>query len=447
MMRQREGKPGPGAAVRPVAITGMGIVSCIGCSLDEVSRSLEAGRSGIVLDETRKKLGFRSSLTGRITGLDLESRGCTRKMARTMGEPAQYAFAATSDAIADAGLDTRSLAGPRCGIIFGNDSCVQSSVEAIDITRKEGGTHFIGGGQIFKTMTSTVTMNLATILGVQGANWSISAACASGAHSIGQALMLVRSGLQDIVIAGGAQETSWEVMTSFDALGCFSMRESDPEGASRPFDAERDGLVPSGGAAALVLEDLAHARTRGARIRGMISGYGFSADGSSYLSKPDSGGAVRAMRMALNDARVTPGEVDYINAHATSTPVGDASEAEAIAEVFGTSVPVSSTKSMTGHECWMAGASEVVYTVLMAQGGFIAPNVNFTRFDDSTVPINVAARTEHRRIGVAVSNSFGFGGTNAVLVLDFREFPGGGKDDQGGGGGAGGQDSRGGVRD
>lgn len=408
------------SAARPVAITGMGIISCIGSTLEEVTESLRAGRSGIVIDEARRKAGFRSALTGRIRDFEPGLCGCSLKMLRTMGEPSRYAYAATTGAVRDAGLKLSDLQSDRCGVIFGNDSTIQSSVESIDILRAEGETHFIGGGHIFRSMNSTVSMNLAAILGLRGANWSISAACASGAHSIGQAIMLIRGGLQDIVIAGGTQETNLESMASFDALGVFSTRQ-DPEKASRPFDAERDGLVPSGGAAALILEDIDHARARGAQIHGTILGYGFSSDGSGHLSRPWSDGAARAMRMALDDAFLDPGEVDYVNAHATSTPVGDRAEAAAIMEVFGGDVPVTSTKSMTGHECWMAGASEVVYTVLMARGGFIAPNINFTKFDKDCPPINVINRTTSCRMRAAVSNSFGFGGTNAVLVIGFGD--------------------------
>jgi 3-oxoacyl-[acyl-carrier-protein] synthase-1 len=409
---------------RKVAITGLGIISCLGTTLDAVAESLRAGRSGIVLDEERRRAGFRSALTGRIADFDPARWGMSRKMLRTMCEPAQYAHAATMDALADAGLPPRDrgvVSSDRCGVIFGNDSCVKPCIESIDTVRAHGETHFVGGGNIFRSMNSTVTMNLASFLGIRGANWTLSAACASGAHAIGQGVMLIRSGLQDLVIAGGAQETNWMAMASFDALGVFSMRESEPEKASRPFDAERDGLVPGGGAACLILEELGHAQRRNAPLYGLVRGYGFSSDGSGHLSQPNGEGAARAMRMALADAGVGPEAIDYINAHATSTPVGDLAEARAIAEVCGTAVPVSSTKSMTGHECWMAGASEVLYTVLMARGGFIAPNVNFTRLDEETPPINVVAQTRPARIRLALSNSFGFGGTNAVLALDFAD--------------------------
>ncbi|MCP4638981.1 MAG: beta-ketoacyl-[acyl-carrier-protein] synthase family protein [bacterium] len=408
-----------GSHSRHTAITGLGIVSCIGTSLDEVTESLRTGRSGIVLDPQRRERGFRSALTGAIRGFDPRAAGMTRKMLRTMDGMTQFAYGAASDAIRDAGLGEEALRDERCGIVFGNDSCVKAAVDAIDVAREAGETHPIGSGSIFRTMNSTVTMNLATQFGVGGASWTLSAACASGGHALGQATALIRSGLQDIVIAGGAQEINWESMASFDALGVFSTREDAPGEASRPFDAERDGLVPSGGAACLVLEDLERAQARGARIYGIISGYGFSCDSSGHLSQPNGTGAARAIRMALRDAGVDPGDIDYVNAHGTSTPVGDLVEARAISEVFGDAVPVSSTKSMTGHECWMAGASEMVYTVLMAREGFVAPNLNLTKIDEACPPIQVVAETTPATIRKAVSNSFGFGGTNAVLVVDF----------------------------
>ncbi len=404
--------------VRRAAITGLGAITCIGNTLDEIASSLRAGRSGIVVDEDRRRMGFRSALTGRITGFNPSE--ISPKKLRTMCEPAQYAYSAARGALADAGLTADDLHGERCGVIFGNDSTVKPAVESVDITRNQGETHFIGGGHIFRSMNSTVTMNLGGILGVRGANWTVSAACASGAHAVGQAMMLIRSGLQDVVITGGAQETNWESMTGFDALGVFSTRESEPERASRPFDAERDGLVPSGGAACLILEELGRARARGARIYGIVRGYGFASDGARHLAQPTGDGALRAMKMALADAAMNRDEMDYINAHATSTPVGDHVEAQAIAELFGEDVPVSSTKSMTGHECWMAGASEVLYTALMARDGFLAPNVNFSRLDDECPRIRVITEAIPCRMRAALSNSFGFGGTNAALVLDFE---------------------------
>lgn len=407
------------AARIEVAITGLGIISSIGLSTAEVADSLRQGRSGVVVDPVRKEMGFRSALTGTIKGFDPARYGCSAKMLRTMAEPAMFAWAAAGDAIADAGLGPDDLENPRTGLIFGNDSCIAPSIEAFNILSEEGETHFIGGGNVFKVMNSTVSMNLASALKIAGANWTLSAACASGSHAIGQAAVLIRAGLQDVVLAGGAQETGWPSMMSFDSLAAFSLRENEPECASRPFDAERDGLVPSGGAACVILENAAKARSRGARIHGIVAGYGFSSNSSRHLSRPSAGGAGRAMEMALADAGASADEVDYINAHATSTPIGDRIEAEAIFALFGDKTPVSSTKSLTGHECWMAGASEALYTIIMARGGFVAGNANFTRQEAEAPRINVVPAARDCRIRRALSNSFGFGGTNAVLVFDF----------------------------
>ena len=406
---------------RQVAVTGLGIISSIGLTAAEVSESLRLGRSGIVLDAERKQLGFRSGLTGKVRAVDPAEYGLDRKALKTMGEPALYGQLAANAAIAGASLTPELLGSGRCGVVFGNDSCIASAVEAVDILRKEKATRFIGSGRVFQGMNSTVTMNLGARLGIRGACWTLSAACASGAHSVGQGVMLIRSGLQDIVIAGGAQETGWESMASFDALNAFSLREDAPQKASRPFDRGRDGLVPSGGGACLVLEDLEHALKRKAPIRAVISGYGFSADGQ-HLSVPSSDGSERAVRQALGDAGLTPEMIDYINAHATSTPVGDAAEAKMISRVFGTSVPVSSTKSMTGHECWMAGASELVYCILMAEGGFIAPNINFEAPDPECAGINIVREARPGKLRRVLSNSFGFGGTNAAIILDFDSY-------------------------
>lgn len=404
---------------REVAVTGMGIASCIGTTVDEVEEALRAGRSGIVLDPSRLSRGFRSGLTGKIRGFDIRACGLTRKALRTMGQPARYAAWAALHAVADAGIDRAVVASPRCGVVFGNDSTVRAGAAAVDTAREHGETHFIPSGSIFKTMNSTVTMNLAALFGVQGANWTLSAACASGAHVIGQALMLIRSGLQDVVIAGGAQETNWMGMASFDALGALSTRHDDPEGASRPFDAGRDGLVPSGGGACLILEGLDHALARNARIYAVITGYGFSSDVGANLSSPGVNGAVSAMEMALRDASVDPLAIDYVNAHATSTPLGDLVEARAIQQVFGCRTPVSATKSMTGHECWMAGISEAIYTIIMAGGDFIAPTINFSSMDEDGPAIDIVTQTREVAMGRALSNSFGFGGTNGAVVLDF----------------------------
>ena len=402
---------------RQVAVTGIGIISCIGVTAPEVTESLRLGRSGIVLDQERKNLGFRSALTGKVKAFKPSDYGLDRKALKTMGEPALYGWCAASDAVKGAALSHELLGSGRCGVVFGNDSCIHSSVEAVDTLRRDKETHFIGGGSVFKGMNSTTTMNLGARLGLRGASWTLSAACASGAHAVGQGLMLIRSGLQDIVIAGGAQETAWESMAAFDALNAFSKLEEFPEKASRPFDKGRSGLVPSGGGACLVLEDLEHALKRGAKVRAIIRGYGFSSDGT-HMSVPSSEGSERAVRHALDDAGLAPEMINYINAHATSTQVGDAAEAKMIARVFGSSVPVSSTKSMTGHECWMAGASELVYCILMAEGGFIAPNINFEEADPDCAGINVVREAVPGKPRFILSDSFGFGGTNAAIILD-----------------------------
>jgi 3-oxoacyl-[acyl-carrier-protein] synthase-1 len=399
----------------------LGIISSIGNTLEEVTTSLRGGRSGIVLDEERLKLGFRSGLTGKIRNFDPKNYGISRKIARTMCEPALYGFAAAKNAVEDSKLTEEQLRSPRCGIVFGNDSTARAVVESIDVMREHKGTHFIGSGYIFRAMNSTVSMNLAAHFAVQGANWTLSAACASGAHVIGQALSLIRSSLQDIVIAGAAQELSWQCMASFDALGAFSTRHDAPQKASRPFDTARDGLVPSGGAAALIVEEISSAKKRGAPIYAIIRGYGFSSDAGAHLSEPSVNGASTAMKMALQDAQLEAKEITYVNAHATSTIIGDLAEAQAITEILGSSVPVSSTKSMTGHECWMAGASEALYTILMARDGFLAPNINFTEFSHNFPRINIVRETVPVPIKRALSNSFGFGGTNAVIVLEFPE--------------------------
>jgi 3-oxoacyl-[acyl-carrier-protein] synthase-1 len=321
-------------------------------------------------------------------------------------------------ALAQAGLTAEQLETMRAGVIFGNDSTVRSSVESWEAVRAEGSTHLLGAGYIFQAMNSTVTMNLATQFRLHGANWTLSAACASGSHAVGQAAALIRAGLQDVIICGGAQEINPPCMAPFDALNAFSLRESDPAQASRPFDRERDGLVPSGGAAAIVLEHPHHARARGAKTYGEVAGYGFSSDGQ-HLSQPSSDGARAAMQMALGDAGLGAEEIDYVNAHATSTPAGDAAEARALTRLFPHKPLVASTKSLTGHECWMAGASEVVYCALMARGGFVAGNANFQEGDEDTRALNIPAAAVSHQPKNVLSNSFGFGGTNACLVLKF----------------------------
>ena len=278
-------------------------------------------------------------------------------------------------------------------------------------------TAMLGSGNIFQSMNSTVTMNLNTIFHLRGIHFTVSAACASGSHSIGQGMMMIRQGLQDMVLCGGAQETNYYSMASFDALSAFSVRMDEPTKASRPFDRNRDGLIPSGGAAALVLEDYDHAVARGAKILCEVAGYGFSSNGGG-ISQPSDDGSVMAMSRAMKDAGVGVSDIDYINAHATSTHQGDMYEAIALGRLFkGQRALISSTKSMTGHECWMAGASEAVYSIIMMQNNFVAPNINFENPDEYSEPLNLTAKTVDTEVNTVLSNSFGFGGTNSALVI------------------------------
>lgn len=402
--------------MRRVVVTGLGIYSCIGKSLDEVSASLRAGVSGIGIDGSRLDFGFRSPLTGLLEVPELKPLLDRRKRI-SLSEQGKYAYLSTLDAVKDASLSSENCSSSDTGVIFGNDSCAREVISDYDTIRQAGDTQMVGSSSVFRTMNSTVSMNLATIFGFRGINLTVSAACASGAHSLGLATTLIRSGMQDVVVCGGAQEVNHFSMCSFDGLGAFSVRTDAPQKASRPFDASRDGLVPSGGAATLVLEEYGHAVRRGAHIYAEIAGYGFSSNGGS-ISQPSSEGASAAMRRALQDAGIKPSAVDYINAHATSTVLGDAAEALAIKDVFGRdTVAVSSTKSMTGHECWMSGASEVLYTILMMKGGFIAPNMNFNEPDEFSEGLNIIGAASDACLKTCISNSFGFGGTNSTLVI------------------------------
>lgn len=403
--------------MRRVVITGIGIYSCIGKNIEEVTQSLYAGKSGIGIESARIDYGFRSPLTGMVERpqlkhlLDRRSRTC-------LAEQGEYAYIATLEALQNAGIDTDYLEKNEVGIFFGNDSSAKAVIKAHTDAVEMKDTTLIGLGPLFQSMNSTVTMNLSTILKLKGINMTISAACASGSHAIGLGLTFIRSGMQDVVICGGAQETNLYSMGSFDGLGVFSVKTDDPTKASRPFDISRDGLVPSGGGASLILEEYEHAKARGANILGEIVGYGFSSNGTPVISQPDENGSYIAMKRALEDAQLQSKDIDYINAHATSTPQGDAVEAVAIDKLFSQTKPlVSSTKSMTGHECWMAGASEIIYSLLMMQNSFVAPNINFENPDEYSQKLNIASKTIEKNIDVFLSNSFGFGGTNSALVI------------------------------
>ena len=399
-----------------VVITGMGIWSCLGKDLEEVTISLREGRSGIVMDPVRKELGFRSGLTGKVDMPDLKSE-LSRRQRVGMAEECYYAYVAAAQAFLQAGIGDADFAREEVGVLFGNDSSAQAVVDGVDILRRKKDTTLIGSGSIFQSMNSTVTMNLATIFRLRGINFTVSGACASGSHSIGMGYLLIKQGLQRIILCGGAQEVNPIAFCSFDGISAFSAREEDPTRASRPFDRSRDGLVPSGGAAAIVLESLSSAQERGATVLGEVVGYGFSSNGL-HISDPDLDGQVRALNMALRMAGLGASDIEYINAHATSTPIGDQVEAQALDRVFGASrPPISSTKSLTGHECWMAGASEVVYSMLMMHGGFLAPNLNFEEPDEYSERLNIVVAPMQRKVGILLSNSFGFGGTNSTLII------------------------------
>lgn len=401
---------------RRVVITGMGIYSCIGTSLAEVKDSLYLGKSGIQYDSQREEFGFRSCLTGMVPKPELKDL-LSRRQRISIGEETEYAYMATIDALKHAGIDDAFLDANEVGIMYGNDSVSKGIIEATDVVREKKDTALIGSGAIFKSMNSTVTMNLSTIFRLRGINLTVSAACASGSHSLGLAYLLIKSGLQDMIICGGAQEINKYAMSSFDGLGVFSPRQDDPSKASRPFDSGRDGLVPSGGGATLIVESYESAIKRGATIIAEIAGYGFSSNGG-HISTPNVEGPATAMQRALDASGLKPEQIEYINAHATSTPVGDANEANAIFKVFGESHPyVSSTKSMTGHECWMAGASEVIYSILMMQHDFIAPNINLDNPDEDALKLNLVKTTLNRKFDIFLSNSFGFGGTNSALIV------------------------------
>lgn len=402
--------------MRRVVITGMGIWSCIGESCSEVEQSLRSGKSGIGIDPLRTEYGYRSPLTGIVRRPSLKGI-LDRKQREFLAEEGEYAYMATKEAVENAGLDADMLEKCGAGIIYGNDSTAEAVIRGHERILEKKDTTLVGAASIFRSMNSTVTMNISTIFRLKGINMTVSAACASGSHAIGLAAMLIRSGLQKVVIAGGAQETNYLSMASFDGISAFSMRTDEPVRASRPFDRYRDGLVPSGGAASLVLEDYGHAVERGAVILAEVLGYGFSSNGG-MISSASAEGSEKAMRMALDEAGLSPDRIDYVNAHATSTVQGDMYEAIAIDRLFGRyRTPVSSTKGMTGHECWMAGASETVYSILMMRGGFIAPNINFTEPDEYSAPLNIVAETAKADIRCFLSNSFGFGGTNSALVV------------------------------
>ena len=394
----------------------MGIYSCIGKNKEEVLQSLFEGKSGIGIAPDRKEMGYRSSLCGILEKPNLKGL-LDRRQRLCLPEHGQYAYLATLEALKQAGIDNEYLQNNEVGILYGNDSSAEAVIEGIDVIREKKKTVLVGSGNIFQSMNSTITMNLSTIFNLRGINFTVSGACASGSHAIGMGYMLIKQGLQECVICGGAEEVNKYSVGNFDALNAFSTREDAPTKASRPFDKNRDGLVPSGGAASVILESYESAIKRGATILAEVVGYGFSSNGD-HISVPNVDGPKRSLQMAIRDAQIDLRDIQYVNAHATSTPIGDLNEAKAIAEVFGDHKPyVASTKSFTGHEMWMAGASEVVYSLLMMQNNFIAANLNFEEPDEASANINIPTKRVDMEFDAFLSNSFGFGGTNSTLII------------------------------
>lgn len=404
-----------------VAITGLGIISCLGLNRQEVEAALAAGRSGIELLPERQTLGFQSALSGVITGFE-SGRYLDRKKRKSMPEFAVWAWAAVEQALEQAGLAPETLHGDtETGLIFGNDSSAITAVEQVEALRAAGETRSIGSGHIFRLLNSTITLNLSTILGLRGQVWTVSSACASGAMAIGQGAELIASGRQQRMLCGGAQEISWQSMCSFDTLAAFSRREDDPAGASRPFDQGRDGLVPSGGAAAVCLENYAAAEQRGAKILGEVLGYGAANDGH-HIVVPSGDGLERAMRRAISEAGLTPADIDLVLAHATSTPAGDAVEGQALTRLFTPDGDhpgplVTAPKGLTGHEFWMAGAAQVVYGLLMTGAGFVAGNRNLQEPDPAVKSLRLPPQNVYTARRFLLCNAAGFGGTNACLVI------------------------------
>jgi 3-oxoacyl-[acyl-carrier-protein] synthase-1 len=395
----------------------MGIWSCLGVTLDEVRQSLYDGKSGIIYSQERMDAGFRSPFCANVPKADLKPF-VNRNFRQFMPEEAQYAYMATKDALAAAKLEQDYIDSHEVGIIYGNDSVAEATMIALDKFRQFGSTAACGSGAIFQSMNSTVTMNLACLFHLKGINLTASAACASGSQSIGLAWLLIKNGLQDCVVCGGAQEANMFGVASFDGIQSFALRDdNDPSKASRPFDSQRNGLVPGGGAATLVVESYESAVKRGAPILAEIVSWGFSGNGD-HISTPNVEGPARSLELCLEKSGINIREIGYVNAHATSTKIGDSREAQAIARIFGDyRVPVTSTKSQTGHEMWMAGASEIIYSMLMMKNDFIAGNVNFENPDEETACVNVLPETKEAHFDIFLSNSFGFGGTNSTLIV------------------------------
>ena len=398
---------------RRIAITGMGIASCLGNDLDTVSANLRAGRSGIRLLPDSVERGLRSQVGGPVD-LVLEAV-IDRKLKRFMSDAAAYSYTSMRDAIADAGLDEAAVSDPRVGLIAGSGGgSSRWQVETADLLR-ERGVRKVGPYMVPRTMCSTVSANLATAFKIKGLSYSISAACATSAHCIGAAADLIRHGAQDIVFAGGGEDLDWSMTVMFDAMGALSSGFNDqPDKASRPYDANRDGFVIAGGGGMLVLEDWDHALARGARIHAELVGYGVTSDGADMVA-PSGEGAVRCMRMAMAGVDAP---IDYLNTHGTSTPLGDVTELKAVREVFGDAVPpLSSTKALCGHSLGAASVHEAIYCLLMLRDGFMAGSANMETLDPACAGFPILRESRDAPLRTVMSNSFGFGGTNATLVF------------------------------
>ncbi|WNO09745.1 beta-ketoacyl-ACP synthase I [Teredinibacter sp. KSP-S5-2] len=403
--------------MKRVVVTGMGIVSCLGNDTDTVLSALRAGKSGIKYNESYAEHGFRSQVAGSID-IDFNDH-IDRKVKRFMGDAAGFSYVAMNAAIKDAGLTESEVSNERTGIIIGSGGAsTESVVESADIIRSRG-VKRAGPYRVTQTMGSTTSACLATPFKIKGVNYSISSACATSAHCVGNAMELIQLGKQDVVFAGGGEEEHWTLTGLFDAMGALSTKYNDtPEQASRPYDATRDGFVIAGGAGVLVIESLDHALARGAKIYGELVGYGATSDGYDMVA-PSGEGAARCMRQAMQG--IGDSKIDYINAHGTSTPVGDMAELQAVKQVFGGDVPaISSTKSLTGHSLGATGVQEAIYTLLMMKHGFIAGSANISTLDPEAEGLPIIREAKDASIDIAMSNSFGFGGTNATLI--FKQY-------------------------
>ena len=405
--------------MRRVVVTGLGIVSSIGTGREAVLDSLRAGRSGIRLSEEQRSMGFRSHVYGPID-LPLDEL-IDRKLKRFMSDAAAYSYLALREAIADARLDDADVSNVRTGLVAGSGGASTENVLLCGDTARQKGPRKVGPYMVPRCMNSAIAANLATAMRIKGTSYTISSACATSAHAIGHGAELIQLGKQDVVFAGGGEDVHWGSTVMFDGMGALSSAYNDtPEKASRPYDANRDGFVISGGAGILVLEELGHAQARGARILAELTGYGATSDGADMV-QPSGEGAARCMRLALQDVKRP---IDYLNTHGTSTPLGDIKELEAVREVFGDrSPPISSTKSLTGHALGAAGVNEAIYSLLMLEHGFICASANVEQLDPAAEGMDIVReRREGVRLDAVMSNSFGFGGTNATLV--FERFAG-----------------------